>query len=72
MEDPYTEAMAIIITTGDVPLSLRNQMNMSNTPTTEQVVVRLALQAAQSGEYDGLTKEQVIAKLKQNQKDADS
>ncbi len=62
-----TEELATIISTGDVPLSLR--MSVGNSDSSN---VRQALKIRQSGRYDGMSYAQVLAKLKENKAEADA
>ena len=55
------EQMAQIIATGDVPLSIRMSQNNNDLGS-----VRRALDARKSGRYDGMTYEQVLARLRSN------
>ena len=60
------EEMAQILTTGDVPLSLR--MDPQGRP---QTMVRQVLAQRATGKYDGMSYEQVLAKLNANRAAAD-
>jgi hypothetical protein len=62
------EEQAQIIATGDVPLSLR----MDPRGRGDQSGVQMALEAHSSGRYDGMTYDQVLARLKRNRAAAES
>lgn len=63
-----TEQLATIITTGDVPLSLRMTLGQDESDSNE---VRIALELHRSGDYKGLTYDQVIERLRQNRQEAE-
>ncbi|MBD2106726.1 hypothetical protein [Nodosilinea sp. FACHB-13] len=61
------EEMAKIIATGDVPLSIRMRQD-----DADEIGVRVALDMRQSGRYDGMNYEQVLAHLNRQRAETDA
>lgn len=62
-----TEQIAQIIASGEVPLSVR--MSQSD---DDNLALEAALDARESGRFDGMSYEQVLAQLQQNRAEAEA
>jgi hypothetical protein len=66
-----TEELATIIATGDVPLSMRMSQDIDESSDARKAL-DVAESLRRSGDYDGMSYEQVLAQLKQNRAEAEA
>jgi hypothetical protein len=65
--DKNSELIADIIVTGEIPIGIR--MLGAGDDGLGQMLTRIGMEAYNSGQYEGMTKAEVLAQMKRNEED---